>query len=80
MEKFHLIANEIEKAGGAKYPTVFIAKEIKKMEKTTTDPATTGGDDMNDFGQDLQEWSLTYNQSLSFGSDFCISTYAYQSS
>lgn len=69
MEKFHLIANEIEKAGGAKYSTVFIAKEIKKMEKTKKDSATTGGGDMNDFGQDLQEWTLTYNQLLSFGSD-----------
>lgn len=55
MEKFHLIANEIEKAGGAKYSTVFIAKEIKKMEKTKKDSATTGGGDMNDFGQDIQE-------------------------
>lgn len=58
MEKFHLIANEIEKAGGAKYSTVFIEKEIKKMEKTKKVPETAagGGDgDMSDFGQDFQE-------------------------
>lgn len=55
MEKLQLIANEIEKAGGAKYSTVFIAKEIKKMEKTKKDPATAGGGDVKDFGQDLQE-------------------------
>lgn len=55
MEKFHLIADEIEKAGGAKYSTVFIAKEIKKMEKTKKDPATAVGGDAQDIGQDLQE-------------------------
>lgn len=56
MEKFHLIANEIEKAGGAKYSTVFIEKVIKKMEKTKTVPETAaGGGDMSEFGQYLQD-------------------------
>lgn len=50
------------------------------MEKTKKDSATTGGGDMNDFGQDLQEWTLEYNQPLSFGSDLISSNRAYQSS
>lgn len=52
MEKLHLIAEAIEKAGGAKYSTAFIAKEIKKMEKTKKDTATAGDGDMNDFVQE----------------------------
>lgn len=51
MEKLHLIVEAIEKAGGKKYSTVFIAKEIKKMEKTKKGPATAGDGDMKDFGQ-----------------------------
>lgn len=52
VEKLHLIAEAIEKAGGAKYSTAFIAKEIKKMEKTKKDTATAGDGDMNDFVQE----------------------------
>lgn len=52
MDKYHLIAGAIEKAGGAKYSTVFLAKEIKKMEKTEKDSATAGDGDMKGFGEE----------------------------
>lgn len=55
VEKLHQIADEIEKAGGAKYSTVFLEKEIRKMEKTKKAPEKAGSGDMSDFGQDLQE-------------------------